>query len=111
MYSRQNRIRLVIRYRSAKPATVFVQFKLRTKKGKVVPLGEVRRRFRTRGLFRLPLKRTDREMRDIRNAKFFVASFFVPGTPDICRRAFTRKMNTPKRFSGQLVWFQPFGQL
>ena len=111
VFSSQNRIRLVIRYRSAKPATVFVQFKLRTKRGKVVPLGEVRGRFRTRGLFRLPLKRTDREMRDIRNAKYFVASFFVPGTPNICRRAFTRKMNNPKRISGQIVWFQPFGQL
>ena len=111
VFANQNRIRLVIRYRSAKPATVFVQFKLRTKRGKVVPLGEVRGRFRTRGLFRLPLKRTDREMRDIRNARFFVASFFVPGTPDICRRAFTRKMNNPRRISGQLVWFQPFGQL
>lgn len=107
VFKGQNKIRLVVRYRSAEAAAIFVAFKLKTKKGKTIPLGEVRGRFQTRGIFRLPLDRTNAEMRDIRGAKNFSAVFRVPGTPEVCRRAFTRTMTEPRRVGGQLVWFQP----
>jgi hypothetical protein len=103
--ARQRRIRLVISYKTYRPADVTVAYRLVGGRGWLA-LGRASSHFSTAGLFRLRERLSAAEMRKVRLAKLFTVRFTIPETPGSCGRYYTKRLTIPKRFSGQTVWFQ-----
>ena len=98
--------RLVVRYKTRRPADVTVSYKAKLKNGKTINLGKVEHRFKRQGIFRLR-KRTPADIGKLRNqVKLFRVSFTIPGTPRDCARAYKKKLTKKRTIQKQFVWFQ-----
>jgi Regulator of chromosome condensation (RCC1) repeat len=105
VYARRKRVRLVIRYKTYRPAKVTVAYRLLGGRGQLA-LGGASSHFKTAGLFRLAERLGEPEMRKVRAARLFKLKFRIPGTPGSCARYYTKRLTIPKRYGGRKVWFQ-----
>lgn len=105
VYARKHRVRLVIHYKTYRPARVTVAYKLFGRRG-TLALGSATSRFKTAGLFRLTKSLRGGEMHKVRAARLFKLRFRIPKAPHSCGRYYTKRLTIPKRFGGQKVWFQ-----
>ncbi len=105
IYTRHNRVRLVIRYVAYTRAKVTTSYTLHGRKGKLF-LGKATKTFRKKGVFRLPKKQTRKRMKKVRAATDFSVRFQIPGTPKFCQRYFTRQLTVARFVEGQKVWYQ-----
>jgi hypothetical protein len=105
VHAQKQRVRLVIRYKTYRPAEVTVSYELVGGRGNLA-LGQATSRFQTAGLFRLTKPLGPTEMGKVRSARYFKLRFRIPGTPGSCARFYTKRLTIPKRIGGQKVWFQ-----
>lgn len=98
--------RLVVRYKTRRPADVTVSYKAKLKNGKSLAIGKVEHHFKREGRFRLP-RRVPDIIGKLRNqVKFFVVKFAIPGTPRDCARAYKKRLTKKRKIQKQFVWFQ-----
>ena len=98
--------RLVVRYKTRRPADVTVSYKAKLKNGKTIDLGKVEHRFKRQGIFRLR-KRSPEDIGKLRNqVKLFRVTFAIPGTPRDCARAYKKQLTKKRTIQKQFVWFQ-----
>jgi hypothetical protein len=105
IYTRHNRVRLVIRYVAYTRAKVTTSYRLHGRKGNLF-LGKATKTFKKKSVFRLPKKLTPKKMKKIRAATEFTVQFQIPGTPKFCQAYFKRKLTVARFVEGQKVWFQ-----
>ena len=105
IYTRHNRVRLVIRYVAYTRAQVTTSYTLHGSKGDLF-LGKATKTFKKKSVFRLPKKLTPKKMKKVRAATEFSVQFQIPGTPDYCQAYFKRKLTVARFVEGQKVWFQ-----
>ena len=105
VYTRHNRVRLVIRYVAYTKATITTSYVLHGRKGNLI-LGKATKTFKKKGVFRLPKKLTPKKMNKMRAANDFGVQFQIPGTPSFCKHYFKRKLTVARFVEGQKVWFQ-----
>ncbi len=103
--SRRDRARLVIHYKTYRPAAVTVSYRLAGSRG-TLSLGSAASRFQTAGIFRLPERLTTSATAKLRAATSMTVRFQIPAAPDSCARYYTKRLTIPKRVAGQTVWFQ-----
>jgi hypothetical protein len=98
--------RLVVRYRTRRPADVTTSYKAKLKNGKTLKLGKVTHRFARQGIFRLPI-RTPEDIGKLRNGvKSFTVHFSIPKTKKDCARYYTKALTKERKVQKQYVWFQ-----
>ena len=105
VYTRHNKVRLVIRYVAYTKAKIITSYTLHGTKGSLF-LGQATKTFNKKGVFRLPKSLTRGKMNKVRAAREFDVQFKIPGTPKFCKRYFKRKLTIPRFIEGQRVWFQ-----
>ena len=105
IYTRHNRVRLVIRYVAYTKAQVTTSYTLHGKKGDLF-LGKATKTFKKKSVFRLPKQLTPKKMKKVRAATEFSVQFQIPGTPQFCQAYFKRKLTVARFVEGQKVWFQ-----
>jgi hypothetical protein len=105
VFTKKQKVRLVIHYTSYRSAEVTVSYKALGKKGKLT-LGSASAKFKKAGVFRLPENLTGKAIATVRAAKLFKVHFKIPKTPKSCGRYYTKMLTIPQRISGQTVWFQ-----
>jgi hypothetical protein len=105
IYTRQRKVRLVIRYVAYSKAKITTSYTLHGSKGDLF-LGKATKTFKKKGVFRLPKKLTPKKMNKVRAATDFGVEFQIPGTPSLCKRFFKRKLTVARFIEGQKVWFQ-----
>jgi hypothetical protein len=105
VFAHQHRVRLVIHYKTYRPAEVTVSYRLSGAKGDLA-LGSTSDHFATAGVFRLPEGLSNQEMVLTRAAKSMKVRFKIPKTPSSCGRYYSKQLTIPKRIFGQTVWFQ-----
>jgi hypothetical protein len=105
IYTRHNRVRLVIRYVAYTRAQVTTSYTLHGRKGDLF-LGKATKTFKKKSVFRLPKKLTPKKMKKVRAATEFDVEFQIPGTPDFCQAYFKRKLTVARFVEGQKVWYQ-----
>jgi len=98
-------VRLVIRYTSWRRARVAVSYKLAGSQGSL-KLGSAGKRFKKKGVFRLPVRETNPRMAKVRAASSFTVRFHIAGTAPSCRGYYTKRLTIPQTISQQVVWFQ-----
>ncbi len=104
-FTHQHRARLVIRYKTYRPAEVTVSYRLAGSRG-ILALGSASSHFATTGVFRLPESLSGEETAKLRATKSMKVQFKIPKTPGSCARYYSKKLTIPKRVYGQTVWFQ-----
>ena len=98
--------RLVVRYRTRRPADVTTSYKAKLKNGKTLKLGKVKHHFGRQGIFRLPVHMGG-DIGKVRNGvKFFVVHFAIPKTKKACARFYTKTLTQKRTVQKQYVWFQ-----
>jgi hypothetical protein len=97
--------RLVIRYKTYRPAEVTVSYRLAGSRG-ALALGSASSHFATAGVFRLPESLDKGEIAKLRMASSMKVSFSIPEAPNSCNRYYTKRLTIPKKVFGQTVWFQ-----
>ena len=105
IYTRHNKVRLVIRYVAYTRAQVTTSYTLHGKKGDLF-LGKATKTFKKKSVFRLPKKLSPKQMKKVRAATEFGVQFEIPGTPEFCQAYFKRKLTVARFVEGQKVWFQ-----
>jgi hypothetical protein len=105
IYTRHNRVRLVIRYVAYTRAKVTTSYTLHGRKGGLF-LGKATQTFKKKSVFRLPKTLTPKKMKKVRAATEFDVQFQIPGTPEFCQAYFKRKLTIARFVEGQKVWFQ-----
>jgi hypothetical protein len=105
IYTRHNRVRLVIRYVAYTRAKVATSYTLHGTKGSLF-LGKATQTFKKKSVFRLPKTLTPKKMNKVRAATEFDVQFQIPGTPEFCQAYFKRKLTVARFVEGQKVWFQ-----
>jgi hypothetical protein len=105
VFTKHDKVRLVIHYTSYRPAQVTVGYELKGAKGPS-RLGSATDKFKKAGVFRLPETLSDAEMAKVRAAKSFEVSFAIPKTPQSCGRYYTKHLTIKQPISNQTVWFQ-----
>jgi hypothetical protein len=105
VFTRLDKARLVIHYTTYKPAKVAVSYALQGTAGGLA-IGSATARFKTAGVFRLPVRLTKAQTRKARAAKRLAVHFKIPETPRSCGRYYAKQLTIPRRISGQTVWFQ-----
>jgi hypothetical protein len=106
VFRKQPVVRLVVRYKTSRPADVTVTFTAKLKSGKTLGLGKVEHRFKRQGIFRLRKvdRRTAATLR--RKTKRFTVKFKIPRTPGECARFYKKQITQKRRVQRQFVWFQ-----
>ncbi|HKG36179.1 MAG TPA: choice-of-anchor L domain-containing protein [Solirubrobacterales bacterium] len=99
-------VRLVVRYKTRRPADVTVTFNAKLKNGKTLPLGKVEHRFKRQGIFRL--RKVDAETAATlrKKTKRFGVNFKIPGTQKDCARFYKKRVTQKRKVENQFVWFQ-----
>ena len=98
--------RLVVRYKTLRPANVTVNFTAKLKNGKTLKLGQVKHKFQLKGIFRLP-KTSNALVKKLRTqVKSFKVAFSIPGTKSDCARFYKKPITKKRKVQGQFVWFQ-----
>jgi hypothetical protein len=105
VFTRQHRVRLVIHYKTYRPARVTVSYGLLGRRGRLT-LGKASTHFKTVGVFRLPERLRKRAMTKVRATRLMKVRFRIPRAPHSCGRYYAKRLTIPKRISGQTVWFQ-----
>jgi hypothetical protein len=105
VFTHQHRVRLVIRYKTYRPAEVTVSYGLAGSAGSLA-LGSASSHFTTAGIFRLPEPLDGGDAAKARAAKSMTVRFRIPKTPSSCGRYYTKRLTIPKKVFGQTVWFQ-----
>jgi len=105
VYTTKNKVRLVIRYTSYKPATVTVSYKVAGSKGKLA-LGKASARFTKQGVFKLAKGLNASDAAKVRAAKRFSVHFKIPATPTSCKRYYSKRLTIPRKTPGKTVFFQ-----
>ena len=82
IYTRHNRVRLVIRYVAYTKAQVTTSYTLHGRKGDLF-LGKATKTFKKKSVFRLPKQLTPKKMKKVRAATEFSVQFQIPGTPAV----------------------------
>ena len=104
--TRKPKIRLVVNYKTRRPANVTVTYKVKLKSGKTIRLGQVVRHFNREGLFRLR-KRVPGLIGKLRNqVDRFIVKFAIPRTGRDCARYYTKRLTQKRIVQRQHVWFQ-----
>jgi alpha-tubulin suppressor-like RCC1 family protein len=104
-FTHQHRVRLVIHYKTYRPARVTVSYKLHGARGSLA-LGSASSHFKTAGIFRLPERLNKRGVAKVRATRAMTVKFTISKTPTSCGRYYTKRLTIPKRIFGQTVWFQ-----
>jgi YVTN family beta-propeller protein len=104
-FTHQHRARLVIRYKTYRPAKVTVSYGLAGSRG-ALALGSASSHFATAGVFRLPKSLDKGEIAKLRATSSIKVSFSIPEAPNSCNRYYTKRLTIPKKVFGQTVWFQ-----
>jgi hypothetical protein len=99
-------VRLVVRYKTSRPADVTVSYKAKLASGKSINLGKVEHHFRREGIFRLPKDAGELIEKLRRAVKSFVVKFAIPGTERDCARFYTKRLTKKRTVQRQFVWFQ-----
>jgi hypothetical protein len=98
--------RLVVRYKTLRPADVTTSYKAKLKNGKTLQLGKVEHRFARQGIFRLPVQ-TPEDIGKLRHGvKSFIVHFAIPKTKKDCARFYTKRLTKMRTVQRQYVWFQ-----
>lgn len=105
VFARQHRVRLVIRYKTYRPAEVTVSYRM-AGSGGTLALGSASSHFATAGIFRLPESLDGGDVAKVRATKSMTVRFRIAKTPTSCGRYYTKRLTIPKRIFGQTVWFQ-----
>ena len=106
VFRKQPVVRLVVRYKTSRPADVTVTFSAKLKSGKTLGLGNVEHRFKRQGIFRLRKVdgKTAATLR--KKTKRFTVKFKIPRTPRDCARFYKKQITQKRRVQRQFVWFQ-----
>jgi hypothetical protein len=99
-------VRLVVRYKTRRPADVTVSYKAKLENGRSLNLGKVEHHFRREGIFRLPKNAPELMQRLRRAVESFVVKFAIPGTERDCARFYTKRLTKKRTVQRQFVWFQ-----
>lgn len=98
----QNRIRFQLRYATASPTAVAVEYGLHGSKGSLF-LGAEKKRFGRQGILRLSEDLPEAKMAKVLAAKSFTVKLRVPAAPRYCQPFFERQLDirraTPSGFS------------
>lgn len=105
VFTKRSKVRLVINYTTYRAAKVTVSYKLSGSKGGL-NLGSATKRFKTKGIFRLPENLDKAEMAKVRAAKNLQVHFHITGAPGSCGRFYTKRLTIKKKLFKQTVWFQ-----
>ena len=105
VFTHQHRVRLVIHYKTYRPAKVTVAYKLLGRRGGL-KLGKAASHFKTAGIFRLSERLDKRAIAKVRATRLMKVAFRIPRTPHSCGRYYAKRLTIPKRIFGQTVWFQ-----
>lgn len=105
VFTKHDKVRLVIHYTSYRPAQVTVSYQLKGSKGKL-ELGSATDQFKKAGVFRLPVVLDKADIAKVRAAKGFTVKFKIPKTPHSCGRFYTKRLTIKQNVSQQTVWFQ-----
>jgi hypothetical protein len=95
----KRRLRLSVRYKTLKPATVTVEASLRGGKG-VLHLGSEHARFRRSGVYRDTFSLAEKQMRKAASARDFAVELHVVNTPPSCRV----ELSAHRDGSKKLIW-------
>lgn len=95
----KGRLRLTVRYKTLKPATVNVEASLRGPKG-VLFLGNEHSRFRLSGVYRDTFQLPDKKMKKALAARDFKVELQAVNTPPSCRVELTAQRDGAKK----LIW-------
>ena len=105
VFTHQHRVRLVIHYKTYRPAKVTVAYKLLGRRGGL-KLGKAASHFKTAGIFRLSERLDKRAIAKVRATRLMKVAFRIPRTPRSCGRYYAKRLTIPKKVFGQTVWFQ-----
>ena len=105
VFTHQHRVRLVIHYKTYRPAKVTVAYKLLGRRGGL-KLGKAASHFKTAGIFRLSERLDKRAIAKVRATRLMKVAFRIPRTPHSCGRYYAKRLTIPKKVFGQTVWFQ-----
>lgn len=109
VFTKKSKVRLVIHYTAYKAAQVTVGYKLKGRKGGL-NLGSATKKFQTKGVFRLPVKLTAKDVGKVRAAQEFKVRFTIRAAPKSCKQFYTKQLTIPQTISNQTVWFQSDSQ-
>ncbi|MBS1843102.1 MAG: hypothetical protein JST53_01685 [Actinobacteria bacterium] len=105
VYRHRNLARLVIRYKSRRPAKVSVSFTA-INGAQRTRIGSAFAQFKREGLFRLPGRLSPAAARQVKRAEMVRVRFRVASAPMACGRYYTKQLTIPRVVRGQTVWFQ-----
>lgn len=104
-YSSGEKLRLVIRYTTATPADVSIEYRLKGGRGSL-NLGKVNRHLGKKGLFQVTENLGEAGMKVAQAARNFFVEIDVRGAPSYCNRYYTRHLTVQKAGHNQVVWLQ-----
>jgi len=102
----QDKVRLAIRYTATAPAQVAVEYGLHGSKGSLF-MGQSRKRFGVRGVFRETENMSAAEMAKVAGAKDFTVQLFAVHAPHYCRHFFDRDLTVRHAVPSGLTWIDP----
>ncbi len=106
LYTKKPKVRLVVRYRTKKPAEVTTSYSAKVTNGRWLRIGKLKQKFASEGMFRLPKVLQEPGLGKVRSAKEFKVKFSIPGTSKTCSRFYTKHLTLKKTVSGQTIFFQ-----
>jgi hypothetical protein len=101
-----DKVRLEIRYTTTAPAQVAVEYGLHGSKGSLF-MGQSRKRFGVRGVFRETESMSEAEMAKVAGARDFTVQLFAVHAPRHCRHFFDRDLTVRRAVPGGLTWLDP----
>jgi hypothetical protein len=99
-------VRLTIHYTAYAPASVTVDSWLKGSKGSL-QLGETKRRFARRGVFREDAHLSDHEMSKVLAARAFIVQLEIPAAPSSCEKYATQRLTAKHVAGGHATWSRP----
>jgi hypothetical protein len=99
-------VRLTIHYTSYAPTTVSVNYWLKGSKGSL-QLGETKRHFSRRGVFREDAHLSERAMGKVLAARTFIVQLGIPAAPSDCEKDSTQRLTSKQVAAGRATWSRP----
>ena len=100
------KVRLVVRYTATAPTQVAVEYGLHGSKGSLF-MGQSKKRFGVRGVFRETENMSEAEMAKVAGAKDYTVQLFAVHAPHYCRHFFDRDLTVRHALPGGLTWMDP----
>lgn len=101
----RDRISLKVRYATAAPTTVSLDYGLHGARGPL-HLGAVKKKLGKKGVLRLNRRLTDAQMSKVLAAKGFTVRIRVPGAPDYCQAFFDHQLDVRRATPSGPTWLQ-----